>query len=324
MASRTIDFRRTASSVAGKTGVVVLDKADVGLALVDNTSDLSKPISTATSNALVLKANLISPSFTTPNVGVAVGTSFNSITGLASVTSPMDGIATVGVSTTVARQDHIHTSDTTRVIANTAVIASTGTKITYDTKGLVTASTTLVATDIPTLDASKITTGVIDAARLPAYVDDVLEFASLSNFPATGESGKIYIAIDTSLLYRWSGTVYISVAGAVTSVAGKTGVVTLVKGDVGLGSVDNTTDLAKPVSTATQSALDLKANLISPTFTTPSLGVATGTSFNAITGLATIASPMNGVATVGVSITVARQDHVHASDPPTVTSPLAS
>ena len=36
---------------------------------------------------------------------------------------------------------------------------------------------------------------------------------------------------------------------------------------VGLGNVNNTTDLLKPVSTATQTALDLKANLASPTFT---------------------------------------------------------
>ena len=47
----------------------------------------------------------------------------------------------------------------------------------------------------------------------------------------------------------------------VTSVAGKTGAVALVKGDVGLSSVDNTTDVAKPVSTAQQAALDAKQNL---------------------------------------------------------------
>jgi hypothetical protein len=40
----------------------------------------------------------------------------------------------------------------------------------------------------------------------------------------------------------------------------------LVKGDVGLGNVDNTSDTAKPVSTAQQTALDLKANLASPNF----------------------------------------------------------
>lgn len=41
----------------------------------------------------------------------------------------------------------------------------------------------------------------------------------------------------------------------------------LVKADVGLGSVDNTSDANKPVSTAQQTALDLKANIASPTFT---------------------------------------------------------
>lgn len=44
----------------------------------------------------------------------------------------------------------------------------------------------------------------------------------------------------------------------VTSVAGKTGVVTLEKADVGLSNVDNTADLDKPVSTATQTALNAK------------------------------------------------------------------
>lgn len=48
---------------------------------------------------------------------------------------------------------------------------------------------------------------------------------------------------------------------SVSSVNGKTGVVTLVKADVGLGSVDNTSDSAKPISTATQSALNAKLSL---------------------------------------------------------------
>lgn len=47
--------------------------------------------------------------------------------------------------------------------------------------------------------------------------------------------------------------------GAVDSVAGKTGVITLVKADVGLANVDNTSDVNKPISTATQTALNLKA-----------------------------------------------------------------
>ena len=46
----------------------------------------------------------------------------------------------------------------------------------------------------------------------------------------------------------------------VTSVAGRTGQVTLTKTDVGLDQVDNTSDLNKPISTATQEALASKAD----------------------------------------------------------------
>lgn len=49
-------------------------------------------------------------------------------------------------------------------------------------------------------------------------------------------------------------------AAPVQSVAGKTGDVTLGKGDVGLGNVDDTADLDKPISTATQTALNAKAD----------------------------------------------------------------
>ena len=52
----------------------------------------------------------------------------------------------------------------------------------------------------------------------------------------------------------------------VQSVAGKTGAVTLDKSDVGLGNVDNTSDADKPISTATQTALNAKqATLVSGT-----------------------------------------------------------
>ena len=44
----------------------------------------------------------------------------------------------------------------------------------------------------------------------------------------------------------------------VESVAGKTGIVTLTKNDVGLTNIDNTSDLDKPISSATQTALDTK------------------------------------------------------------------
>jgi hypothetical protein len=67
------------------------------------------------------------------------------------------------------------------------------------------------------------------------------------------QTGKIYVALDTIKSYRWSGSTFIYItSGAVDSVAGKTGVVTLVKGDVGLGNVDNTSDSIKSVASATK------------------------------------------------------------------------
>ena len=44
--------------------------------------------------------------------------------------------------------------------------------------------------------------GKVPSAQLPSYVDDVLEYASLNEFPATGESGKIYIDLSTDKTYR--------------------------------------------------------------------------------------------------------------------------
>lgn len=48
----------------------------------------------------------------------------------------------------------------------------------------------------------------------------------------------------------------------VTSVAGRTGAVTLTKTDIGLDNVDNTSDDDKPISTATQTALDSKVDKV--------------------------------------------------------------
>ena len=124
--------------------------------------------------------------------------------------------------------------------------------------------------------------GKVLSSQLPSYVDDVLEYSSLSAFPATGESGKIYVAIDTNKTYRWTGSTYTIIAsdlalGETSSSAyrgdnGKTAFDhsqltsgnphNVTKLDVGLGNVDNTSDANKPVSTATQTALDNKVDKV--------------------------------------------------------------
>lgn len=61
---------------------------------------------------------------------------------------------------------------------------------------------------VASLDAN----GRVPSTQLPSYVDDVLEYASVNNFPATGENGKIYIALDTNKIYRWSGSAYVEIS----------------------------------------------------------------------------------------------------------------
>lgn len=57
-------------------------------------------------------------------------------------------------------------------------------------------------------------TGRVPAGQLPSFVDDVLEFANLAAFPGAGETGKIYIAINTGAQYRWSGSAYVEMVSS--------------------------------------------------------------------------------------------------------------
>ena len=57
--------------------------------------------------------------------------------------------------------------------------------------------------------------GLVISSQLPSYVDDVLEYAGTSSFPATGEAGKIYVDTTTNLTYRWSGSGYVEISPTV-------------------------------------------------------------------------------------------------------------
>lgn len=101
-----------------------------------------------------------------------------------------------------------------------------------------------VANGYAPLDAG----ALVPAANLPSYVDDVLEFADLASFPVTGETGKIYVAIDTGFMYRWSGSIYIDITSKVDSVNSQVGAVVL--------DADDISDAATTNKYATQTQLD--------------------------------------------------------------------
>ena len=95
-----------------------------------------------------------------------------------------------------------------------------------DISGKLDASLKGQANGLAELDAE----GKVPAAQLPSYVDDVVEYNGQSAFPATGESGKIYVDISTNKTYRWSGSAYVAVS---TDIALGTTSSTAFRGDYG-------------------------------------------------------------------------------------------
>ena len=160
-----------------------------------------------------------------------------------------------------------HVSDTTDVhgIADTSALAtktyadtavSTHSSDTTDVHGI--ANTSLLATTTDITTHSNDTTsvhGIADTAALAT-----MTYADTAVSTHSADTTSVHGIADTSILVTTTGTQTLT-NKTLTTPAG------LVKSDVGLGNVDNTADASKPVSTAQQTALDLKANLAGPTFT---------------------------------------------------------
>jgi hypothetical protein len=188
------------------TGTVSgITKTMVGLGAVDNTSDLDKPISTATQTALnnkqPLDGDLTSIAALSGTFGLLKKTANNSYT--IDTNTYLTGITS---------------SDVTTALGFTPENAAN--------KG--------VNNGYASLDGG----GKVPSSQLPSYVDDVIEVSSYSTLPTTGETGKIYITLDTNKIYRWTGSVYVEVSSSAAVWGGIT------------GTLSNQTDL--------QSALDAK------------------------------------------------------------------
>jgi hypothetical protein len=211
-------------------------KTALSLNNVDNTSDANKPISSATQTALDAKqATLVSGT----NIKTINSTS---ILGSGNI-AISSAVAWGGITGTLSTQTDLQTALDLKVDENAAITGATKTKITYDAKGLVTAGADLAAGDLPTgIDAAKISTGLISNAEF-----DYLN--GLTDNIQTQFTGKQDVLVSATNIKTIEGQ---SLLGS--------GNIDLAKGDVGLGNVDNTSDANKPVSTATQTALDAKTN----------------------------------------------------------------
>lgn len=173
------------TSVNGKTGVVTIGKADVGLGSVDNTSDLAKPISTKTQAALDLKADKtdLEDKVTQDDIDAAV-------------TPKADKSYVEGELAKKA-----NTSDLGELASKDALTATDVGLGNVTNDAQVKRTEMGKANGVATLDG----TGKVPAAQLPGFVDDVESYANKTSFPEEGEDGKIYIDKETNKQYRWDG-----------------------------------------------------------------------------------------------------------------------
>uniref|UniRef100_UPI0040485594 hypothetical protein n=2 Tax=Algoriphagus sp. TaxID=1872435 RepID=UPI0040485594 len=212
------------------TGTVSgITSAMVGLGNVTNTSDANKPVSTATQTALDLKAPLASPTFTGTVSGIT-----SAMVGLGNVTNTSDANKPVSTATQTALDLKSPLASPTFTGTPLAPTATAGTNTTQ------LATTEFVTSAVSTANATNanLTGPVTSVGNATAIADAALSISNTRSLQTALDS-KAPLASPT-----FTGTV-----SGITSAM------------VGLGSVDNTSDADKPISTLTQAALNLKAPL---------------------------------------------------------------
>jgi hypothetical protein len=255
------------------TGTVSgVTKAHVGLGNVDNTSDANKPVSTATQTALDLKAPLSGPTFPDNvdiqgNLVVDGDLTVNGTNFAASATS----ITIEDNILQLAHENPLNTVDLGLVVAyngsGTGQHAGIVRDVSENTwklfKNVETEPTTTVNFSEGELDDLKL--GALNAASavIGGVTDAEIQYLN-------GVTSAIQDQLDDKLESATAASTYAPIASPTFTgtVAGIT------KAMVGLGNVDNSADLDKPVSTLTQTKLDEKAPIANPTFTGTVSGIS--------------------------------------------------
>lgn len=240
-------------------------KSQVGLGNVDNTSDASKPISTATQNALNNKQN--------KSINVS-GITAKTVEG---ALTEIKNLADAGGSGVSDLQNSKQDKNITFNSQSTTVEAAI--KLAYDkaisrNKGYTFNDLTAMTTDLKNASKDKYIVGdnlYIKAVGTPDYwISGILSTntGTYGYYEITELEGKIDLTPYQTKNDTGLATSNKTVVGAINEnrsnlsshTSNKSNPHSVTKAQVGLGNVDNTSDKNKPVSTATQNALDLKQN----------------------------------------------------------------
>ena len=194
----------TSSRESIATTTDYLDNGNVYLNLVEN-EDVRSSFRITGSGATTVttdnRGNIIIDSANTTSLDGMSGT-LSVPSGGTGQTSFPAGELLIGNGTTSIQTRQIDetvggTNNSNKVISSGAVYAGLALKVDKTSLGAV--------SGVATLDAN----GHVPASQLPSYVDDVLTYPSAGDFPSEGDSGKIYVADDDNLTYRWTGTDYV-------------------------------------------------------------------------------------------------------------------
>ncbi len=222
--------------------------ADIGLGNVDNTADLAKPISTAQQAALDLKAN--SSALAT----VATSGSYADLSNKPTIPATAADIGLGNVDNTADLAKPISTAQQAALNqkANSADLSAVATSGSY-------------------ADLS-------NKPTIPATAADI----GLGNVDNTADLAKPISTAQQAALNQKANSADLSAVATSGSYADLSNKPTIpaTAADIGLGNVDNTADLAKPVSTAQQAALDAKVNSSGGVLT----GALSGPAFNSTLG----------------------------------------
>ncbi len=287
----TSDLTIGVTGSTAKAGDYVPTKSDVGLANVDNTSDATKnsAVVTLTNKTISGASNTLSnipesavTSLVSDLSGKAATVHTHTATQISDSTAT--GRSVVTAADAAAARTAIGAGTSNLVIGVTNITAKAGDYApTKSDVGLGNVDNTsdlnkpISTAQQAALDAkADLVGGFVPTSQLPSLaVTNAFTVASQAAMLALtsgqvqpgdlairtdGAGTFILTDVDPSILGNW--TLLDSPSAPVTSVNSQVGTVVLGGADIGLGNVDNTSDINKPISSATQTALNAKADLV--------------------------------------------------------------